>query len=173
MKKILIVVIVMLVSCAVSSRAQALKENGLYGYTMFSGWSGDKFANVNGGIKIGTIISLDSDRKLYLRTGYSSLNWGEGTVQSIDIVPTLSWYLGNRWSFYALGGLTGYVSGANDGMDAVGGFGASRRVWTSKFVSESPACFDIFGEMLLSQSRDQATGGLAQINIGVKFGRAE
>lgn len=171
MKKLAILLMLLL---AVTAMGQTvIKENNLYGYTMFSGWSGDKFANVNGGLKIGTIISLDSDRKLFLRTGYSSLNWGNSLVQSIDIVPTLNWYLGNRWSFYALGGLTGYVSGENEGLDAVGGFGASRRVWTSKQVGSTPASLDLFGEVLLSQSRDQATGGLAQINIGVKFGRAE
>ena len=172
MKKLLIISILTL--CALTAFGQTpIKENNLYGYTMFSGWSGDKFSTVNGGLKIGTIISLDSDRKLFLRTGYSSLNWGDGLVQSIDVVPTLVWYLGSRWSFYALGGLTGYVSGDNDGLDAVGGFGASRRVWTSKQAGSIPACLDLFGEVLLSQSRDQVTGGMAQVNIGVKFGRSE
>ena len=150
-----------------------LKENALQGYLMFSGWSGDKFASLNGGVKLGTIISLDDSRKLFLRTGYASLNWGDGLIQSIEVCPTLTWYLGQKWTFYALGGLSGYVSGDNSGLDAVGGFGCSRRVWTSKMPAVVPASLDLFAEAILTQSRDQATGGTAQINVGIKFGKAE
>ena len=174
MKRIIATLIALaLITGAVSAQVVPLKENALQGYLMFSGWSGDKFSNLNGGVKLGTIISLDDSRKLFLRTGYASLNWGDGLIQSIEVCPTLTWYLGQKWVFYALGGLTGYVSGDNTGLDAVGGFGCSRRVWTSKMQAVVPASLDLFGECILTQSRDQATGGTAQINVGIKFGKAE
>ena len=171
MKKIFVVAMVLL---AASLSAQTIQENPMSGYIMFSGWSGDKFASANGGVKIGTQISIDRDRKLFLRTEFSSLTFKSDPIQSINVMPTMTWFVGKKWSLYACGGITGYVDGDNSGLDAMGGFGLSRRMWTDKNGGlPVPASIDLFGELLLTQSRDQASGGMAQLNVGIKFGRAE
>jgi hypothetical protein len=164
-----------LLAGSIVAQTPQIKENSLYGYCMASTWTTDKFSSANGGISLGTIISIDADRKLSLRTGYSSLNFGENNdVQLIEIMPLLSWYIGEKWTFYATGGICGYVSGPDDGIDARGGFGASRRLWTdNKFVGKIPASFDIFGELILTQARDQITNGYMQVNLGIRFGKSE
>jgi hypothetical protein len=177
MKKIAIAIVVMSLMAAVvgAQTTPPIKENAFQLYGMVSGWSVDKLSNLNGGVKIGTILCLDKDKGLFVRGGYSSYNLKESpAIQSLDLMPTLTFYIGRKWSLWASGGITGYIGGENSGIDATGGLGAGRRLWTEPNpVKASPAYLDLFGELLVTQARGQITGGYTQVNIGLKFGVAE
>lgn len=153
-----------------------LVNSGTSAFVMATGWSEQPFQSFEGGLRAGLTVPLESDRGLYLRTAYQSLNIvGGERIQSIEIMPLLSWYVGSKWEVYLTGGLTGYVGGENSGVDATGGFGAARRLWTQQADpggSPIPSSVDVFGEISFTDAGGQPTGGMAQLSIGLRWNKA-
>lgn len=175
MKKLCVLLLVM--ACAMSAVAQTtpptLQSSGTSAFCMVSGWSEKPFQKFEGGIRAGLTLPLESERGLYLRTAYQSLNIvGGENIQTIEVTPLLSWYIGTKWEFYLVGGLTGYVGGENSGIDATGGFGFARRVWTQQpGTAIIPASIDLFTECSFTDAGGQPVGGRGQINFGLRFNR--
>lgn len=176
MKKLCVLLLVM--ACSMSAVAQTtpptLQSSGTSAFAMVSGWSEKPFQKFEGGIRAGLTLPLESERGLYLRTAYQSLNIvGGENIQTIEVTPLLSWYIGTKWEFYLVGGLTGYVGGENSGIDATGGFGFARRVWTQQpGTSVIPASIDFFGEVSFTDAGGQPVGGRGQLNLGIRFNKS-
>ena len=173
----LVVAMVLCLSLVGSGFAQErvpLVTSGTSAFIMATGWSEQPFQSFEGGLRAGLTLPLETDRGLYLRTAYQSLNLtGGDLIQSVEIMPLLSWYVGTKWEVYLTGGLTGYVGGDNTGFDATGGFGAARRLWTQPQVTSLiPASVDVFGEISFTDAGGQPSGGMAQLSIGLRLNKA-
>lgn len=153
---------------------ERLTSSGTSAFIMVTGWSEQPFTSFDGGIRAGLTLPLESDRGLFLRTAYQSLNLtGGDNIQSVEIMPLLNWYVGRKWEVYLTGGLTGYVGGDNTGFDATGGFGVARRLWTQpQGTSIIPASVDIFGEISFTDAGGQPSGGMAQLSLGLRLNKA-
>lgn len=164
--------------CAVGAMAQdapkQLTSTGTSAFIMATGWSEKPFTSFEGGVRAGITLPLDSEKGLFLRTAYQSLSLTDGdAIQSIEVMPLLSWYVGTKWEFYLTGGLTGYVGGENSGIDGTGGFGVARRLWTqTQGTFVIPASIDVFGEVSFTDAGGQPSGGLAQLSIGIKINKS-
>lgn len=168
-------VLMMLIALPVAAQQPVyLQNSGTSAFLMATGWTEQPFEKFEGGFRAGLILPLDRDRGLSLRTAYQSLNIiGGEDVRSIEVMPTLTWYVGTKWEFYLTGGLTGYVDGDNTGFDGTGGFGVARRFWTQlPGTSVIPASADVFAELSFTDAGGQPTGGLAQLSIGIRFNKA-
>lgn len=178
MKKVLLIALVAgLLAATAFTQTVPLKESGTSLYAMASGWGVNNFKEVGAGLNVGFITSIDKDRGIFLRVGYSSLNFGVdrgGLTQSVQAMPGLTWYVGKKWVVWVSGGLAGYTTGENSGADALGGIGFSRRIWTSDDATKLvPANLDLFAEVLFTDGGGQPTGSFGQINFGIKLGKAE
>lgn len=176
MKKLILLGLLL---CAIGVQAQEppqqLQSSGTSAFVMASGWSQQPFESFEGGIRAGLILPLDKEKGLSLRTAYQSLNIvGGDNIQSIEIMPLLTWYIGTKWEFYLTGGLTGYVGGDNSGFDGTGGFGVARRIWTQPQGGAFliPASLDLFGEVSFTDAGGQPSGGLAQLSVGIRFNKS-
>ena len=169
---VIVAIFAIFVSGAVAQETAptTLVNSGTSAFVMATGWSEQPFQSFNGGIRAGITLPLDGQKGLFLRTAYQSLNFQGDQIQSLEVMPLLTWYVGNKWTFYLTGGLTGYVGGENTGFDGTGGFGIARRVWTQPqgdFLI--PACIDLFAELTFTDAGGQPTGGLAQISAGIQI----
>lgn len=172
MKNLFVLLLIPVV--ALSATAGQLQSSGTSAFCMVSGWSQQPFDKFDSGIRAGLILPLDKEKGLSLRTAYQSLSIsGSDRIQSVEVMPLLSWYIGTKYEFYLTGGITGYVGGENSGIDGTGGFGVARRIWTQPAgTSLIPASLDLFGEISFTDASGQPSGGLGQLSIGLRFNKA-
>jgi hypothetical protein len=169
MKKLLIlfVFIVWVMSPIVVS---AQERAPFYGVMAGSMIGVNDFAETSGGVQIGTVVSLDTDKGLLLRTLYTKAQWGDMDFQSVSVAPMLTWYAGKKWDFYVVFGREMWQAEDESGGDTFAGFGTSRRIYTG--TSEDyvvPFTVDAFIDFV---SDDMGPYGNAnQITLGFQFSK--
>lgn len=174
MKKLLILTCLIALALPMVSQAQTtkLQETGTSLILMNSVFTDSKLKDFSGGIKIGTILPLDKDKGLFLRTCYSRFNFGPNNqMSSVEVTALSDWYIGHLWKLYALMGGNAYTGGDNNGTDLIAGIGLSRRIWTEPLSTGIPAGLDLYGEISFTDATGQTIESFAQLNFGVKFNK--
>lgn len=174
MRKILILAALLLLPFSISLKAG--EHAPLKGVLMGTMTVNDNFDadTWSGGFKIGTLVSIDSEKGMFLRTMFTRSSYGpsEDDIESISISVLSEWYLGKKFGFYATFGGDTYVSGDFSGTDPFLGFGLTKPVWTDSDASfKIPAQIDLFFELNFQDGAGQPTGGYNQVNFGLIFSK--
>lgn len=131
------------------------------------GFDADTWA---GGVKVGTMVSIDESKGLYLRTMFTRSAFGpsQSDVQSISTAVLMDWFLGKEFGFYMTLGGESYISGDFTGTDGFAGFGLTRSLWSSDDPAyKVPPQVDIFVEAMVQDGDSKQMGSLMQFNIGL------
>ena len=152
------------------SGAVAQERASLYGVMAGSVLGVDDFAEISGGAQLGTSVSLDSDKGLFLRTLYTKASWGDLDFESISIAPMLTWYAGKRWDFYVVFGRAMWEADGETGGDTFAGLGTSRRIYTG--ASEGYAVpFTVDAFIDFTSDNIGPYGDAHQVTLGFQFSK--
>jgi len=168
MKRLLTLTMVLAIAGAVTAQ----EAGTLKGVACLSGWTFDKGKTYDAGFKVGGEVLLQDSKGLSVRTLYTKYELTDVDKQAIEVSTLMKWYAGKRWTFYTNGGAEFILSGVEDDVVPIYGFGASRIIWTEKdFAGTIPASCSIFGELFLGDGTDITSH--AQVNIGLTFTRSQ
>ena len=162
------VTLVMLLYPGISARDT--QKAPLYGVVSGSVITSNNFGDVSGGYRVGILVPIDDGRGLSMRTLYTKAQWGDDRLESMQVAGLLSWYAGKKWDFYVVVGRDAWLSGDEKGSDWIGGFGATRRIYTDRDPKYLiPFTIDVFFDY--SSDDTDGEGNVNQINFGLQFSR--
>ncbi len=138
--------------------------------TMAAGVADDEFDDMAAGFMIGSILPVDKDKGMFLRTAMNQVNWPKDSpLRAIEVSSLWYWYLGKKWNFWWTAGAQAFVSGTNDGTHLLTGLGCSRKVYN--WPDHDGLGIHAFGEIQFVDAGDEPTGKLLQANIGLVWDR--
>jgi hypothetical protein len=165
MKKLILLVVTILVLSPLTLRADPLEFVASGGC-----WTMDQFESVGGGFLLGSTVSLDASRDIYLRTLFHEFFIGDEPSQSILVSVQLYYNLGRdyRLAFNA-GGED--LFGEGQGTGVVGGVGLFKSVWVGKITTKTvfPWRVRLFFEIDFTSFSYEESGPSARTLIGITF----